>query len=357
MTGGRTGTTGGASNLTSQVTFDDSLFSLFAASADLNGDGLLDLATVGFDSSLTVLVGEPDGGLSAPVTYPGVADGYAIAAGDINGDGRPDVAVSNGASVAVLVNDGTGHLSLQGSYATNSQVRAIAIGDLNGDGLGDLLVAESVSEQGRAVELFWGSSGTFAAPVGLPGLSGSALGGVAVGDLNDDGLVDIVANSADGSQLAVLLNEGDGGFTTDLYPTQASGQVILVAKDAATPPDIFLGLASDGLQLLKNSGQGQFSIVPKYSVPGGIWLTTGDFNGDGIPDVATTSNINCQQMSWGISVLYGDGDGGFGNAQSLTYTRTAPSGLAALGPVDSPRELAIVDACGGGITVYQDLSP
>jgi hypothetical protein len=185
-----------------------------------------------------------------------------------------------------------------------------------------------------------------------------------VADLNQDGLADIAANTSDGSQLAVLLNQGDGGFRTALYATSALGTMALM-PNAGTGPDLVLsdtGYSNGGLnfgggvQILTNVGDGTFAIGPNMQVPGGQFVAIGDFNGDCIPDIATSSSTTC--ADWQASVLYGDGDGGFAPAVSLPAIGYVGS-LAALGPVEDPRALA-ADTGGGcinaGVVVYGDAS-
>ena len=113
-----------------------------------------------------------------------------------------------------------------------------------------------------------------------------------VSDLDQDGLPDIVVNSSDYS-LAVYLNQGDGGFGTTFYPVVAAWQLISVPR-AGGGPDLAFGLESapGGLQLLRNAGDGGFSVGPVYPVEAG-WLSVGMFNGDCIPDIVTVQGDAC----------------------------------------------------------------
>jgi len=333
----------------------------FLASADLNGDGMLDLLALN-DGTLDIFFGQPDGGLGAPFTYPG---GGPFGVGDLNGDGYPDVAMSfieGGVvfPVQIYLNDGGGGLLPSGFVDAAQFVVGIGIGDLNDDGFADLVLAEGGFDGGlllsSTAEVAFGNGlGGFTAPVALPGLGFPLV----VADLNQDGLADIAANTSDGSQLAVLINQGDGGFRTTLYPTSALGEGnIALLPHAGGPPDLVLGDTGfdnagidfgGGIQVLENLGDGTFAIGPNLQAPGGTYLAIGDFNGDCIPDIATSGV--------GASVLYGDGDGGFAPAVKLQADGSAGT-LAVLGPVENPRALAgeTDGYIAAGIIVYGDAS-
>jgi len=232
------------------VTYGNQLF-FQATSGDLNGDGLLDLVTTlyprgGFD----VFFGQTDGGLSAPAYYPN-SDGRTIDLGDVNGDGLLDVVTSDGQQVAILVNNGEGALTPWASLPVSAVHTGLGIGDFNADGRADVVISEFANTAGGALfdaKLFLNEgNGTFAPAIPLPGVGGTAFQGLAVGDLNGDGLADIAANTPDGGALVVLLNHGDGGFGATYYPTAPSedGALLLVPR-AGSAPDLVLGLASGG---------------------------------------------------------------------------------------------------------------
>ncbi len=330
------------------------------ASADLNQDGLLDLVAGQFNHNgdgFDVFFAQADGELQPPVHYDR-ADGNAVTVGDLDGDGLPDVVVSDGAQSGVFridlfLNDGRGGLGSPISYSTRQEVRGIGIADFNSDGIADLVLAESGYPSG-SVELFIGQgNGVFLPPIVLPG-QGTFWGGLAVADFNRDGLPDIAVSSSQANGITVLLNQGDGGFAMTSYPVPVLGQMVAISNTDG-PPNLVITTGS-GLQVLRNMGDGTFRAGAVYDAPGGIWVTVGDFNGDCIPDLATSAGENCGQASSGLSVLYGDSDGGFGPSVSLKVVGALPAGLAALGPIRSPRALAVGDACGAGITVYGDPS-
>ena len=121
------------------------------AIGDLNGDGKPDLATANSrQSSVSVLANMGDGSFQAKLDYAAGNGPYSIAIGDLNADGKPDLATANADdnTVSVLANRGDGTFQARLDYATGDLPVSVAIGDLNGDAKPELTtanVADSVS--------------------------------------------------------------------------------------------------------------------------------------------------------------------------------------------------------------------
>jgi elongation factor P hydroxylase len=153
-------------------------------------------------------------GLPGPPLMP-VGDGpSAIAVDDLNGDGKPDLAVANreGDTVSVLVNQGNGTFAPKVDYAAGLYPTSIAAADLTGDGKPDLAVANDVSD--TVSVLVNQGNGTFAPMVAYP--AGDGAPSVAAADLTGDGKPDLAVSNYLGGTVNVLVNQGNGTFAPKL---------------------------------------------------------------------------------------------------------------------------------------------
>ncbi len=261
--------------------------------ADLNGDGKLDLVVANTGSNtVSVLLGKGDGTFQAQATY-GCGSPVGLGVMDINHDGIPDVVAGDYYSntMSVLLGKGDGTLKPAVTYATGSTPQTLAEGDFNGDGNVDVAVGNF---GGGTVGIFLGNGdGTFAAMVTYP--VGRQPQGVQVGDFNSDGKEDLaVSNSGDGT-VGVLLGNGDGTFAAMVtYPVGVQPVGIAIADfNGDGIEDITVGntgQASLTEGVLLGKGDGTFAAQATFAAgnfPYGV--ATGDFNGDGLPDMAVAN--------------------------------------------------------------------
>ena len=253
----------------------------------------------------------PPAGMAANFSskdYPvGGAPG-AVAVGDFNGDGKPDLAVANGKTgdVSILLNRGDGSFSAATSLTVGASPHSIAVGDFNGDHKLDVVIG-SVDVLGsqtavRASLLLGNGDGTFQPAVQLN--VNAAL--VIAGDINRDGKLDLITDGG------VLLGNGDGTFQA---PSNIGAKSPAVLGDFNG--DGKLDLVADDSLLLGN-GDGTFQ-PPMPFRPGGYTgnYAAADFNGDGKLDLAfeevSRSHCfdECSPPSYAVSVVLGNGDGTF----------------------------------------------
>jgi hypothetical protein len=276
------------------------------AIGDLNGDGKPDLAVANAGSNtVSVLLGNGDGTFGAKTDYTTGSFPASVAIGDLNGDGKPDLAVASFYSnaVSVLLGNGDGTFGARRDYSTGVEPFSVRIGDLNGDGKPDLAVANSNSS---TVSVLLGSGdGTFGAKSDYA--TGSGPFSVAIGDLNGDGKLDL-ATANISYTVSVLLGNGDGSFgantdyATGFYPYS----VAIGDLNGDGKPDLATANSkSNTVSVLLGNGDGTFGAKSDYGTGSGPnYVAIGDLNGDGKPDLAV-ANLSSNT----VSVLLNTGGG------------------------------------------------
>jgi CSLREA domain-containing protein len=282
---------------------------------DFNGDGIMDLATANLlANSVTVLLGNGDGTFILKAS-PGVgANPWGIAIGDFNGDGILDLVTANSAldtpgtpgTVTILLGNGDGTFTTKSTPGVGNGPYSVAVGDFNGDGIPDLAVANTGDN--TVTILLGNGDGTFTTK-STPGV-GDFPYSVAVGDFNGDGIQDLaVANAlgnSNGSTVTVMLGKGDGTFAIKSTPDAGSEPCFVAVGDFNRDgiPDLAVANCAFGMTVLLGIGDGTFTAGPRPPVNNAVSVAVGDFNGDGISDFAVANDAT-------VSVLQGNGDGTF----------------------------------------------
>lgn len=307
-----------------------------ALPVDLNADGALDLAVPGFFAGgLAILQNRGDGTFEEPSILPGPMFCMGIIAGDLNGDGRTDIATSG---VHVYLAGTSGSLGDPVALPADSAA-GLASGDLDLDGDIDLVTAGS---GGTVLRFLNDGAGTFAS---LP-VEGALSGGprpILLGDLDRNGIPDLVAFDSGTPEAHVRLGR-PGNVLEALPPLAVEGPgfwgAVLVDLDGDEVPDLAAAGGSN-VQVLLNDGEGRLGAATTYPVgTGPVVLVAADLDEDNALDLATANN-----GSGDVAVLRNRGDGRFRDAGHVA-TRALPSSLAA-GDLDQDGDLDLATAFGG----------
>jgi hypothetical protein len=298
--------------------------------ADLNGDGIPDLAATG-GSGVGIMLGNGDGTFRPRVNFSTGAQSQDLAAGDFNNDGRVDLAVSLNSfefSLALLTGNGDGTFNAPVTFdntAAQDDSPAIVATDLDNDGRLDLVLAHMLScfvspcVAARHITVMLGfGDGTFQTPFEID--VGTGMSRIAVGDFNSDGIKDL-GIAGDQAQVFVLLGIGNGSFlkqpTINLLTAGTLGvdgtDIDVADLNGDTIQDLVVAIALNGSRtaILLGNNDGSFQPAriitePRLRVP--QYQAIADFNRDGFLDLALSLANGTEGL---FEILHGNGDGTF----------------------------------------------
>ena len=304
------------------------------AIGDFNRNGRPDLAVANTGSNtVALLLGNGDGTFQATVTLGAGVSPSSVAPGDFNGDGQPDLAIANTGSntVSVLLGNGNGTFQPARSFAVDGGPFFVTIGDVNRDSRSDLVVANSGS--GRIAVLQGHGDGTFQTPLYLAPGNMLSVWSVAVGDFNGDGRPDLVPANPGADTVSVLLGNGDGTFGIGTGFAAGPGPTSVVPGDFNNDGKLDVAVANDrdgsarGIEHRLGAARQRRRELPGAADLRGrqhvVGRGRGDFNADGAPDLAAANTASTT-----VSVLLGYGDGNFPAALTIAVGHN-PEGLAA----------------------------
>jgi hypothetical protein len=369
----------GAPSFADQQTFAVGSGPHAVAAADLNADGKIDLVVVNqYGYTISVLLNTTAQGAATPTfaaaqAFNVGANPVAVAIGDLDGDGKPDIVVANASAntLSILRNttppgSATVSFAAQQTVTTGSYPYSVALADLDGDGKLDLIAA---NVGGNSISVFRNTTAagaatlSFAAPQTF--ITGAEASSVAVADVNGDGKPDLVVAAYIGGLAAVLVNDTAPGSTSISFTEQAAyaagaGPVSVATADfnGDGKPDIAVANTSDfTVSVLLNT------TVTGATVPGFAAqqaFTTGfnpasvaaaDVDGDGRPDL-----IVANQGDSTVSVLInttplGAQTSSFAAAQAFAAGFGPIGAIAADTNSDGKPELVVANATDDTVSV------
>lgn len=296
------------------ATFDTGTGPNAIAIGDLNNDGVPDLVTAGYQSdSISALLGVGNGTFTTHVDSYAPGLHFRIAVGLLNADLFADVAVTNWYlnTVSVLLGNGDGSFGAPVDLSTGAFPDGVAIRDLNRDSKSDLIVVDS--DDPGSVSVFLGNGdGTFGSRTAFGTWKGPT--GLDVGDLDGDGKLDLVVANAGVSttehSVSVLLGKGDGTFNPKVeYSTAKIPYSVTIGfLNGDAYPDLVTVGQSDSLSVMLGTGAGAFGSYVNRSVPNLPYSAlVADFDNNGKADVSIV-----RQGLGAASTYPGNGDGTFG---------------------------------------------
>ncbi len=297
--------------------------------ADLNNDGRNDIATANsISGDVAVLINNND--RFGPNTFPTNALPGVIAAADFNGDGSLDTITgtqtTGGTANNLLISFGNGAGGINGtqSISLTGAVQTIIAADLNNDSRADIIIANpNGSSSFNSVNVYLNTGNNTLLFQNIPSSSsnlGFGIRNLVVGDFNNDGRRDVVAGSSTGNVIALILGTANGISSSSTSFAVPVSTPVVAAGNFNGDGNLDLVVAGNNSSsgtgavfTLLGNGSGTFSQVGEsIAAANPNSITSGDFNGDSISDVAVTNSLGSFNSSNTlVLVALGIGNGRF----------------------------------------------
>jgi len=231
---------------------------------NFDANGSLDMAVTNWSSpdTLTVFLNNGNGTFAPPVDYPtgGVGLATTPTAGDLNGDGSTDIVVANTgtATFSVFLNNGNGTFAPKDDYTTTgggTSYLYLAVGDMNSDGKKDVAVVNAETD---TLSIFLSDATGTLTNTANPstGAAGARPAGVTMGDLDADGKMDVVVSNREARTLSLFLSNGDGTFAPKVDYTTTERPVVVAVGNLNADGKIDMAASSyfsEAISTFKNS--------------------------------------------------------------------------------------------------------
>jgi hypothetical protein len=332
----------GTISFAAKVDFTTGSYPISVSIGDIDGDGKPDLAVANYSSStISVIRNTSTSGtvsFAAKVDFTTSTNPFSVSIGDIDGDGKPDLAVANAGSstVSVLLNtstSGTVHFAAKVDFTTGAYPESISIGDIDGDGKPDLAVANGGSNTVSVIRNT-STSGTVSFAAKVDFTTGTAPISVRIGDIDGDGKPDLAVANQSSNTVSVFLNTSTLGtisfaskvdFTTGATPVSVSiGDIdgdgkpdLAVVNNGTTTVSVFRNTSTSGI--VSFAGKLDFTTG---TIPHSVSI--GDIDGDGKPDLAVANGSSntvsvIRQITITITT-FSPASGAIGSSVTITGT-------------------------------------
>ena len=306
------------------------------ATVDLDGDGTLDFVSLSRRDNLAVVIfRNPNSLATTRLEFPTGLKPQALAIGDLDGDQKPDIIVANQGTddLNIFLNQGSRQftalpvIKLPHRVLENPNPTAIALADLDNDGRLDVIV----SYGGASTLRLLGNPQNLAG--GLVDLGELPAGGTPVdlvsGDLNEDTRPDFVTANSDKNSISIFLSNPDGTYTVSTVSSHGTTPTALALADLDSDHHLDLVVINqqgNNLVTFLNDGHGVLALKKAQGARGRLIpkaLCLGDFNGDGVPDVAIASHATQD-----IFTVLGAGDGTWTHDERVYQIGSDPMALS-----------------------------
>jgi hypothetical protein len=280
------------------------------AAGDVNRDGKLDVAISSHDSyGVMLLLGDGRGGLAAAPNSPVVMKlaehphTHGLAVADMNHDDKLDLIIANNNDndVSIALGDGRGNFTraAQSPFPVGPSPYPFAVGDVNNDGWMDIVATASATGPSRRQQLPLSRALTLLLSDGKGGLASRQLPlrtgepwFAAIGDLNGDGKADIVASHHELNAVTVMIGDGRGGFiegSGSPFDFGISLFHVTIADVNRDGKNDVIGTSGDSIRVMLNDGRGGLQSTPPVPIGRGAYrFAVADLNGDAKSDVVTS---------------------------------------------------------------------
>jgi hypothetical protein len=281
--------------------------------ADFDGDGDLDVAAMVSNGSAAWFEVGANGALTLRGTWPSAGLGSALAAGDIDLDGTPDVALAYWTADLVRVHTQTPDGGIASTEAIAAPgVFSLAIADVSDDGWPDVVTGETPQQRVVAYSRHPRATWTPVTAISLPGVGPAGSGlprirAIAAADFDADGDTDLAACATNESVAALRNDAGTLALAAAFMPVTKAWDVELADVDADAAIDLVAAIGGD-VAVHRGNGAGGFGPALHSTLATGLHaIAIGSFDGDSHADVAFADRDGSR-----VGIDHGAGDGSFG---------------------------------------------